>query len=156
MFKEYYEKLLQQLSLDFNCTPADLQAKENIITVSKLNEGRRNYSPDKPFLQISSHYVLAYGSPWSGKTHCYRNIAAPVGAIVRIRQEKENVIRRLRPIEAYGSVMASCSGFPIEERFTEGKSNTLQKIIKGAPCWELGCLPNVDAALVCSEAVVNN
>ena len=52
MFKEYYEKLLQQLSLDFNCTPADLQAKENIITVSKLNEGRRNYSPDKPFLQM--------------------------------------------------------------------------------------------------------
>lgn len=52
MFKEYYEKLLHQLSLDFNCTPADLQAKENIITVSKLHEGRRNYSPDKPFLQM--------------------------------------------------------------------------------------------------------
>lgn len=52
MFKEYYEKLLQQLSLDFNCTPADLQAKENIVTVSKLHEGRRNYSPDKPFLQM--------------------------------------------------------------------------------------------------------
>ena len=36
MFKEYYEKLLQQLSIDFNCTPTELQAKENVITVSKL------------------------------------------------------------------------------------------------------------------------
>ncbi len=52
MFKEYYEKLLQQLSIDYNCTPEDLQANENTITVSKLNEGRRDYSPDKPFLQM--------------------------------------------------------------------------------------------------------
>lgn len=120
-------------------------------------DGAELMNDDHPIIRIGEDGIpVAYGSPWSGKTHCYRNIAAPVGAIVRIRQEKENVIRRLRPIEAYGSVMASCSGFPIEERFTEGKSNTLQKIIKGAPCWELGCLPDVDAALVCSEAVVNN
>ena len=51
-FIEYYEKLLKQLSLEFNCTPADLQAKENIITIPSLNEGRRIYSPDKPFLQM--------------------------------------------------------------------------------------------------------
>ena len=52
MFREYYERLLHQLSLDFNCTPADLLAKDNIITVSKLNEDRRSYSPGKPFLQM--------------------------------------------------------------------------------------------------------
>ena len=51
-FIEYYEKLLKKLSLEFNCTPADLQAKENIITIPALNEGRRIYSPDKPFLQM--------------------------------------------------------------------------------------------------------
>lgn len=51
-FKEYYENLLKQLSLDFNCTPSDLKTKENIITFSKLNEGRRSYSPGKPFLQM--------------------------------------------------------------------------------------------------------
>lgn len=54
MFKEYYEKLLNQLSLDFNCTPTDLQAKKNIITISALREGRRNYSPGKPFLQMAT------------------------------------------------------------------------------------------------------
>lgn len=44
MFKEYYEKLLQQLSLDFNCTPADLQAKENIGAVDKptFSRDKRN------------------------------------------------------------------------------------------------------------------
>jgi len=52
MFKKYYERLLQQLSLDFNCTPEEIQATDNIVTLSKLNEGRRNYDPDKPFLQM--------------------------------------------------------------------------------------------------------
>lgn len=52
MFKEYYEKLMQQLSLDFNCTSAQLQEKGIFVTVSALNEGRRIYSPGKPFLQM--------------------------------------------------------------------------------------------------------
>ena len=54
MMNEYYKRLLNQLSLDYNCTPDDLRAKENIITVSKLNDGRRRYSPDTPFLQMST------------------------------------------------------------------------------------------------------
>ena len=53
-FKEYYEKLLEQLSIDYNCTPADLQANENIITISALNERRRSYSPGKPLLQMET------------------------------------------------------------------------------------------------------
>ena len=54
MFGEYREKLLRQLSLDLNCTPADLTARENIVTESALREGRRSYSPGKPFLQMAT------------------------------------------------------------------------------------------------------
>ena len=54
MFKKYYEKLLQQLSVDYNCSPSDFRANENIITISSLNEGRRSYSPGKPFLQMAT------------------------------------------------------------------------------------------------------
>lgn len=52
VFKDYFERLLQQLSIDFNCDPDNLRAKENIITISALNEGRRSYCPEKPFLQL--------------------------------------------------------------------------------------------------------
>jgi GNAT superfamily N-acetyltransferase len=51
MFRKYYEKLLLQLAVDYNCTPSDFQIKENIITIPAWNEGRRNYSPDI-FLQM--------------------------------------------------------------------------------------------------------
>ncbi len=52
MFKEYYERLLAQLALEYNCTPDDLRGGENKVTVSSMNEGRRIYSPDKPFLDM--------------------------------------------------------------------------------------------------------
>jgi hypothetical protein len=119
--------------------------------------GAELMNDDHPILRVLEDGTpMAFGSPWSGKTHCYRNIQAPVSAIVRIKQEKVNAVRRLRPVESFGSLMSSCSGFPIDKRFSDGKGDALQKVIKSAPCWELGCLPNVDAALVCSEAVVEN
>ena len=52
MFEYYFGKLLEQLSLDFNCTPEDLQSGENIVTTSVLLKGRRWYTPVKPFLQM--------------------------------------------------------------------------------------------------------
>ena len=54
MFQQYHEKLLHQLSLEFNCAPSDFTAKENIITTPTLKEGRRRYSPGKPFLQMAT------------------------------------------------------------------------------------------------------
>ena len=120
----------------------------------KAIEGASLMNDDHPIVRIQEDgTVMAFGSPWSGKTHCYHNIAAPVGAIVRIKQEKVNVIRRLKPVESYGSVMVSCSGFPLNEVVSDGKSSTIQKVVNGAACWELGCLPDEDAAIVCRDAV---
>ena len=54
MFHEYRQRLLGQLSLDFNTDPGGFLEKENIITTSARNAGRRNYSPDKAFLQMAT------------------------------------------------------------------------------------------------------
>ncbi len=54
MFQKYDKKLLQQLAIDFNCTPEDFLAKDNIVTVSKQNEGRRKYNPGIPFFQMAT------------------------------------------------------------------------------------------------------
>ena len=53
-FKDYYEKLLRQLSVDLNCSTSDFRARENVITASALNEGRRSYSPGRPFLEMAT------------------------------------------------------------------------------------------------------
>ncbi len=54
MFREYRERLLEQLAIDCNCRPGDFRADGNTVTVSAMNEGRRRYSPDRPFLQMAT------------------------------------------------------------------------------------------------------
>lgn len=50
----YFEKLLTQLAVDCNCAPEDLRRAENTVTVSAANEGRRRYSPGRPFLMMAT------------------------------------------------------------------------------------------------------
>lgn len=54
MFKKYYDRLLEQISIDYNCAPEDIRTKKIIITKSALNQGRRSYSPGVPFLQMAT------------------------------------------------------------------------------------------------------
>lgn len=54
-----FDRLRQQLSLEYNCTPADLLREENILTVSRLQVGRRMYSPVKCFFQMVTTGVNA-------------------------------------------------------------------------------------------------
>ena len=99
--------------------------------------------------------VIAYGSPWSGQTPCYKNLSAPVAAFVRINRASENKIHRLSPVEAYASLMPSCTGsVKWNPEITEAQHQTLEKIISSVPCYQLDCLPNEDAARVCAAEVL--
>ena len=51
--------------------------------------------------------VRVYGSPWSGKTPCYRHVDYPVGAIVKLDQAPYNEIQRMKGLRAYGAIMAA-------------------------------------------------
>ena len=109
---------------------------------------------DHPVVRVHGEgRVIAYGSPWSGKTHCYKNLHAPIGGIIRISRAPYNKARRLSIIESYASIMTSFSGMIWEKELADGRDSTIQGVIKSVPCWVMECLPNEDAALVCSKAV---
>ena len=109
---------------------------------------------DNPVIRVSDDgEVRVYGSPWSGKTPCYRKADAPVGAIVRIRQCPDNKITRLSPVESYASVYSSCSGLKFHKEMADGLHSTIEKVALGVKCFVLDCRPDHDAARVCYEAV---
>ena len=109
---------------------------------------------DHPVIRINDEgLAIAYGSPWSGKTPCYKNVQAPVGGIIRIARAPYNKARRLSPIESYASLMTSFSGMTWEKDLADGRDKTIQGIISRVPCWVMECLPDADAAVVCSKAV---
>ena len=119
-------------------------------------DGSELLNDDHPIIRIHQNgEVIAYGSPWSGKTPCYRNDSTHLGGIVRIKQAPENHIKRLSFVESYASVMTSCCwGFNWNEELMKEKDITLQELIKKVPSYTLECLPNIDAAILCAENII--
>lgn len=119
-------------------------------------EGVELMNDDHPVLRVNEDgKVIAFGSPWSGKTRCYKNIEAPAGGIIRISRAPYNKARRLSVIESYASLMTSCSGMTWERELADGRDKTIQAVIGKVPCWVMECLPDEEAARVCQAAVTN-
>ena len=124
----------------------------------KHNEGSVLLNDDNPVVRIletpdGARNVRVYGSPWSGKTPCYKNEEAELGGIVLLEQAPFNKIRRLRGVEAYAALVSSISGKRWDRSIADGLHATENGLAMNAPVWFFQCLPDEDAAKVCLEAV---
>ncbi len=120
----------------------------------KYLEGSELLNDDNPILRIGEDGVArVYGSPWSGKTPCYKNDSAPVGAIVRLNQYPENRIARNSIVESYAAVYPSCSGFRAVKEMADGMHSTIEKVVLSVPCYTLDCLPDEAAARLSCETI---
>ena len=109
---------------------------------------------DNPIVRVCEDGVIrVYGSPWSGKTPCYRNMDLPVGGFVQLAQAPQNEIRPLRGIETYAALVPSISGKRWDRRIADGLHETENTLASRVPVWHLDCLPDEAAALLCSETV---
>lgn len=120
----------------------------------KYIEGTELVNDDNPVVRIlDDGSIWVYGSPWSGKTPCYRNVSYPLGAFVMLSQAPRNAIRRMRPIEAYAALLASISGKRWDSRMAEGLHDTENLLVTNGAVWHLDCLPDEEAALLCCRTV---
>ena len=108
---------------------------------------------DNPIIRIIDGKPYIYGGPWSGKTPCYRNVKAPLGAITRIDRAQQNSVDKLSPIEAFASVLPSCSSMKWDKDIYNAICDTITKIIETTNIYTLHCLPNREAAEVCHQAI---
>ena len=105
---------------------------------------------DNPVVRLEDDGVWVYGSPWSGKTPCYKNARARVGAFVRLHQAAENSIEKARPSKAYIDVYSSCSGLKFMPEVRDELYGVIARVVESVPVFELDCLPNTEAAQVCA------
>lgn len=108
---------------------------------------------DNPIIRIIDGKPYIYGGPWSGKTPCYRNVKAPLGAITRISRAKENSIEKLNPVDAFATFLPSCSAMKWDIDIYNAICDTITKVIETTGIYILHCLPNEDAAIVCHNAI---
>ena len=110
---------------------------------------------DNPVVRIEDDGVWVYGTPWSGKTPCYKNERRRVGAFVQLRQAPENSIEQARPSKAYINIYGSCSGLKFMESVRDELYNVISAVMKNVNVYELNCLPNVDAARLCAQTCLS-
>lgn len=108
---------------------------------------------DNPIIRIIDGKPYIFGGPWSGKTPCYRNVKAPLGAITRIDRAKENSVERLQPVEAFASFLPSCSSMKWDRNIYNAICDTITKVVETTGIYTLHCLPDKEAALICHEAI---
>ena len=108
---------------------------------------------DNPIVRIIDGEAFIFGGPWSGKTPCYRNVKARLGAITRIDRAESNSIEKLPPIEAFASFLPSCSSMKWDEDIFNRICNTVTKIVETTGIYTLHCLPNEEAAIICHDAI---
>ena len=117
----------------------------------KYIDGTALVNDDNPVVRLASDgSPVVYGSPWSGKTPCYRNVNYPLGGIVLLSQAPYNKIHRLSGIHAYASLVASISGKRWDSRVADGLHATENALATNVPVWHLECLPDEEAAQLCS------
>ena len=109
---------------------------------------------DNPILRVMDNgEVRVYGSPWSGKTPCYKNESALVGGIVKLSQAPENKIQTISLPQAYAYMLSSASGLKMEQTMADNMFETIKHVITHTPCYHLACLPNEEAAKVCWDGI---
>ena len=114
----------------------------------------RLLNDDSPVLRIIDGRPMAFGSPWSGKTPCYKKACAPLAACVRLSQAPHNRIRPLSKIEAFGALFPSCPpSFAVDERLTDCVCDILSHVISAVPVYGLECLPDDAAAILAHKTI---
>lgn len=121
--------------------------RENIEGATLLND-------DSPFVGVQNGRVVAFGSPWSGKTPCYKNESYPIRAIVRLSQAPHNSMRRLRSLFSVGALLPSLPpAFAFDEKLEDAVMNVLSAVIGAVPVYHLECLPNAAAAQLSHDTI---
>lgn len=121
--------------------------RENIEGAVLLND-------DSPILRLIDGILWVYGSPWSGKTHCYKNERYPLAACVRLSQAPYNKIEKLSVAQGYGALHPSCPPcFAYDDALYDSISDVLSNLLAEVPVYHLSCLPNADAAHLSCETI---
>lgn len=95
----------------------------------------------------------AYGSPWSGKTPCHLPLSAPLSAIVRLSQDRENTFTPLSDTDAFTCILPSCSAIKTSPDLHNALCDTVATLAETITVGHLRCTPHPDAAITCRNSI---
>ncbi len=114
--------------------------RENIEGAFLLND-------DSPIISYEDGQIWVYGSPWSGKTPCYKQEKYRLGGCVRLSQAPYNEMKKLPLLSAFAALHPSCPPqFAGDAGLYDEIGKTLGEVLERTSVWHLKCLPDAAAA----------
>lgn len=111
---------------------------------------------DNPAIRLEDDgLVYVYGTPWSGKTSCYKNRRVQLQAFVRLKQASHNQLFWKTGAAAVVCVLPSCTAIRWNKQLFAGMTDTVEAMIRKVPVAELACLPDQAAARLCFSEISN-
>jgi len=108
---------------------------------------------DNPAVRITAEGIFIYGTPWSGKTPCYKNERLPLKAFVRLQQAPANTFTWQPGLKGFIAVLPSCTAIRWNKDLFAGMNTILEKIVAEIPVGYLQCLPDAAAAQLCHSFI---
>ncbi len=121
----------------------------------KYIEGSELLNDDNPAVRLIDGRPWVFGTPWSGKTPCYKNDQVPVGGFLRLWQAPVNEITRLSTLQAYAALLPTVSNMRWEKQCADAVNATLNKVISAVPVFSLKNRPEEAAARMSFNAFKN-
>lgn len=119
-------------------------------------DGCEMMNDDNPVIRIDAQGTpYIYGSPWSGKTPCYRNVKALLGAVTRIERAPKNSIVRESIVQAFAIMLPACSSMKWDNIIYDNLCTAITQIIATTPIYTLYCLPDEEAARLCHKTLAS-
>ena len=108
---------------------------------------------DNPVVRMVDGKAMVYGSPWSGKTPCYRQVKAPLGAVSQIARDSDNWVEKIHPVVAFKQLLAACSAMKWDKKTFRGVCDTVSAVVASTGNYTLHCTKEPESALVCYEGI---
>lgn len=109
---------------------------------------------DNPAIRVLFGKAYAFGTPWSGKTPCYRPWFFPVGGMVRLVQAPENRFALQEGGDAFAAVYPGCSAIIQDEALRGRLYDTVARLADEVPVGTLECRPEKEAAILCHKSLL--
>lgn len=87
----------------------------------------------------------AYGLPFAGSSHIFKNKKAPISHIIILRQGKENKLKRLSPREAFIKIYSETTIHTWDKEFQNNIVNMITDLVQNIPVYQYECLPDKSA-----------
>lgn len=108
---------------------------------------------DKPAIRVMNDgQILAYGTPWSGKTDKNENMGVPLKAICFISRGKQNRIEKLDKKKAAMFIISQCTKNFRQEQW-EKILSLIDIVVENIKVYQLYCNTDISAAKLCYDTL---